>query len=118
MAEKKNANATPAPATPAPASPASGNLRRWETPSYRAAYYAVERKNRVHMRGGKNGQQLTPTEATFRSGYLQCQGDHAAAYKYHKAIAEKKSKQEATIISQTVNSRPAQLPPPRKKKGN
>ena len=108
MAEKKSAPAK-APAT---------NTRRWETPSYRAAYYAVERKTKVHMRGQKNGHELTPTEATFRSGYLQCQGDHAASYKYHKAIAEGKTKQEATLISQSVNSRPAQLPPPKKKKGN
>ena len=109
MAGKKQApEATPV---------SNGNLRRWETPSYRAAYYAVERKNKVHMRGQKNGKELTKTEAALRSGYLQCQGDHAAAYKYHKAIAEGKTKQEATLISQTVNSRPAQLPPPRKKKG-
>lgn len=101
MAEKKNAKVVTG--------------RRWETPSYRAAYYAVERKKKVHIRGDKEGQEITPTEATFRSGYLQCQGDHAASYKYHKAIADGKTKEEATIISQTVNSRPAKLPEKKKK---
>lgn len=102
MAEKKNSTPT---------------LRRWESPSYRAAYYAVERKKGVHIRGQKDSQQLTEYEKALRSGYLQCQGDHAALYKYHKAKSEGKSVKEATLISQTVNSKPVKLPPPRKKKG-
>ena len=44
MAEKKNSTPT---------------LRRWESPSYRAAHYAVERKKKVHIRGQKDSQQLT-----------------------------------------------------------
>ena len=85
-------------------------LRRWESPSYRASHYAVERKRKVHIRGQKEGQELTEYEKALRSGYLQCQNDHAALYKYNKARAEGKSVKEATIISQTVNSRPAKLP--------
>ena len=35
----------------------------------------------------------------MRSGYLQCQSDHAGTYKYKKALAEGKSKAEAKRIS-------------------
>lgn len=35
----------------------------------------------------------------MRSGYLQCQSEHAGIYKYKKALAEGKSKQEARELS-------------------
>lgn len=53
------------------------NKRRWTVPSKRAAGYAVDRKAKVHTYGKKEGQQLTDYEAGLRSGYLQCQSDHA-----------------------------------------
>ena len=56
------------------------NSRRWYIPSKRAKSYADER--------------------SIRSGYLQCQTDHSGIYKYKKALAEGKSKQEAREISQ------------------
>lgn len=75
------------------------NNRRWSVPSKRAKAYAEDRKAKVHTYGKKEGQQLTDYEAGMRSGYLQCQGDHAGLYKYKKALAEGKSVSEAKRIS-------------------
>ena len=61
------------------------NKRRWSVPSKRAK---------------GEGKELTDYEAGMRSGYLQCQTDHAGIYKYKKAISEGKSKAEAKAISQ------------------
>ena len=77
------------------------NKRRWAVPSKRAKNYADERRSKVHQHGPKEGRELTDYEAGMRSGYLQCQGDHAGLYKYKKAISEGKTKQEARTISQT-----------------
>lgn len=76
------------------------NQRRWAVPTRRAKGYAEERKVKVHKRGPKEGKELTDYEAGIRSGYLQCQTDHAGLYKYKKAISEGKSKSEAREISQ------------------
>ena len=76
------------------------NQRRWAVPTKRAKNYAEERKLKVHKRGPKEGHELTDYEAGIRSGYLQCQTDHAGLYKYKKAISEGKSKKEARAISQ------------------
>ena len=72
---------------------------RWSVPSKRAKGYATDRKAKVHTYGPKEGKPLTDFEAGMRSGYLQCQGDHAGIYKYKKAISEGKSKNEAREIS-------------------
>ena len=77
------------------------NKRRWAVPTRRAKGYAEERKSKVHQRGPKEGQELTDYEAGIRSGYLQCQTDHAGLFKYKKALSEGKSKAEAREISQT-----------------
>ena len=77
------------------------NQRRWAVPKNRAKNYAAERKAKVHQRGPKEGRELTDYEAGIRSGYLQCQTDHAGLYKYKKALSEGKSKFEAREISQT-----------------
>ena len=76
------------------------NKRRWSVPSKRAKGYAADRKAKVHTYGPKEGKELTDYEAGMRSGYLQCQTDHAGIYKYKKAISEGKSKTEAKAISQ------------------
>lgn len=76
------------------------NKRRWFVPSKRAKGYAADRKAKVHTYGPKEGKELTDYEAGMRSGYLQCQTDHAGIYKYKKAISEGKSKAEAKAISQ------------------
>ena len=76
------------------------NRRRWAVPTKRAKGYAEERKARVHKHGPKEGKELTDYEAGIRSGYLQCQTDHAGLFKYKKAISEGKSKAEASAISQ------------------
>ena len=76
------------------------NRRRWAIPTKRAKGYASERKAKVHQHGPKEGKELTDYEAGIRSGYLQAQSDHAGLYKYKKALAEGKSKQEAREISQ------------------
>lgn len=76
------------------------NKRRWAVPKKRAENYAQERKEKVHTHGPKEGKELTDYEAGIRSGYLQCQSDHAGIYKYKQALAEGKSKSEAKAISQ------------------
>lgn len=76
------------------------NVRRWSIPSKRAESYAKDRKAKVHTYGEKVGKELTDYEAGLRSGYLQCQSDHAGMYKYKKALSEGKSKEEAKEISQ------------------
>ena len=78
----------------------SNSVRRWAVPNKRAERYAADRKAKVHTYGKKEGKELTDYEAGMRSGYLQCQGDHAGLYKYKKAINEGKSKTEAKRISQ------------------
>ncbi len=75
------------------------NERRWSVPSKRAKDYAAERKAKVHQHGPKEGKELTDYEAGLRSGYLQCQSDHAGTYKYKKALSEGKSKAEAKQIA-------------------
>ena len=92
MAKKDN-NTTPA------ANGGKYNQRRWSVPSKRAKGYAADRKARVHTYGKKEGDELTDFEAGIRSGYLQCQGDHAGLYKYKKALSEGKTKSEAREIS-------------------
>ena len=42
---------------------------------------------------------MTDYEAGMRSGYLQCQTDHAGLYKYKKAIAEGHDKKTAAEMS-------------------
>ena len=74
--------------------------RKWSVPNKRAKSYAEERKVKVHQHGPKIGKQLTDYEAGIRSGYLQCQTDHAGLFKYKKALNEGKSKAEAKAISQ------------------
>ncbi len=76
------------------------NKCRWSVPSKRAKGYAADRKAKVHTYGPKEGKELTDYEAGMRSGYLQCQTDHAGIYKYKKAISEGKSNAEAKAISQ------------------
>ena len=87
---------------PAEQAPATNkyNQRRWAVPKKRAANYAEERKMKVHKHGPKKGRQLTDYEAGMRSGYLQCQTDHAGIFKYKKAIEAGHTKEEARAISQ------------------
>ena len=83
----------------------SNTERRWLVPNKRAKSYAEERKAKVHQRGAKEGKELTDYEAGLRSGYLQCQSDHAGLYKYRKALDEGKTKQEAMKISRTIGKK-------------
>lgn len=76
--------------------------RRWSIPSKRAKSYAEERRAKVHQHGSKEGQELTDYEAGLRSGYLQCQSDHAGTYKYKNALNEGKTKAEAIKIARTI----------------
>jgi hypothetical protein len=81
------------------------SVRRWVKPKDRAASYAQERKAKKHAHGPKKDKDLTDYEAGIRSGYLQCQTDHAGLYKYKKALSEGKTKEEAKVISQTVQKK-------------
>ena len=76
------------------------NSRRWAVPTKRAKNYAEERKMKLHKHGPKKDKNLTEFEAGLRSGYLQCQSDHAGLFKYKKAISEGKTKAQAREISQ------------------
>ena len=78
---------------------AKTNERRWAVPSKRAENYALERKVKVHNRGKKVDQPLTDYEAGLRSGYLQCQSDHAGLYKYKQALNDGLDKKEAKRLS-------------------
>ena len=75
------------------------NRRRWQIPSKRAKGYAADRKARVHTYGPKEGKPLSDFESGMRSGYLQCQTDHAGIYKYKKALADGKTREEALALS-------------------
>lgn len=79
--------------------------RRWFMPNKRAANYAAERKAKVHQRGPKEGKPLTDFEAGHRSGYLQCQSDHAGAYLYTTALKDGKTKQEAKKLSRIIGKK-------------
>ena len=72
---------------------------RWSVPSKRAKGYAEERRAKVHMHGPKEGRELTDYEAGMRSGYLQCQSDHAGLYKYKQAMDSGMPKREAANVS-------------------
>ena len=72
---------------------------RWSVPSRRAKGYAEERKAKVHMHGPKEGRQLTDYEAGMRSGYLQCQNDHAGLYKYKQAMDSGMPRRDAADVS-------------------
>ena len=78
---------------------AKENLRRWQVPNKRAKNYAEERKAKVHQRGQKEGNELTDYEAGLRSGYLQCQSDHAGLFRYKSAMDAGYSKGEAKQFS-------------------
>lgn len=73
--------------------------RRWLVPNKRAKSYADERRAKVHQRGQKEGKELTDYEAGLRSGYLQCQSDHAGIYRYKSAMDAGYSKSEAKRFS-------------------
>ena len=73
--------------------------RRWSVPSKRAKGYADDLRAKVHTYGKKEGEELTNKEFALRMGYLQAQNDNAGIYKYMKALAEGKSKDEAIKIS-------------------
>ena len=81
------------------------NERRWSVPNRRAKSYAEERRAKVHQHGSKEGKELTDYEAGMRSGYLQCQSDHAGFYKYKKALDEGKTRAEAKRISRQRGGR-------------
>lgn len=59
---------------------------RWTVPSRRAKGYVEDRKAKVHTYGPKEGQELTEFEAGMRSGYLQCQTDHAGMVRSDRAL--------------------------------
>jgi len=67
---------------------------RWQVPSKRAKKYVADRKAKVHTAGPKEGQPLTDFEAGIRSGYLQCQTDHAGIYKYKLQKEAEKAKKK------------------------
>lgn len=73
--------------------------RRWQVPNKRAKSYAEERRAKVHQHGQKEGIELTGYEAGLRSGYLQCQNDHAGLYRYKEALKSGMSKSEAKKYS-------------------
>jgi len=68
--------------------------RRWSVPSKRAKKYVADRLAKVHTAGPKEGKPLTDFEAGIRSGYLQCQSDHAGIWRYKKQKEAEKAAKE------------------------
>lgn len=95
----------------------NNNERRWFKPSKRAKGYAEERKSGVFRRGEKEGQELDEYNKGLRSGYLLCQSDNAGIYKYKKALAEGKTKEEAAKISRQKGKPAAEDKKDKKGKG-
>ena len=73
--------------------------RKWFSPRKRAAGYAEERKNGVHMRGDKKGQPLDDYNKGLRSGYMLAQSDGAGLFRYKQAMEAGYTKEEATKFS-------------------
>ena len=73
--------------------------RRWTAPNKRAKSYSEEIKAKLHQHGQKEGQPLTDYEAGLRSGYLQCQSDHAGLFRFKQAMDAGLSKPEARKYS-------------------
>lgn len=76
--------------------------RKWLKPSRRAAGYAQERKNGVHMFGPKKGQELDAYNKGLRSGYMLAQSDNAGMHKYKQAMDAGATKEEAQAYSKTI----------------
>ena len=81
---------------------AENRERKWMKPSARAAGYAEERKNGVHMRGPKKGEELDAYNKGLRSGYLLAQSDNAGMHKYAKAREAGAAKKDAQAYSKTI----------------
>ena len=88
--------------------------RRWRVPHKRATKYATDRKAGVHTAGPKEGQELNEFEKGIRSGYLQCQSDHAALFKYKDALARGKTKAQAKEAAIKPYEKPAKDAPKEK----
>jgi len=74
--------------------------RKWCIPNQRAKRFAEELKAGVHIYGPKEGQPLTQTERSYRSGNLRSQDDQAGLYRYKQALNSGLSKSEAKRFSQ------------------
>ena len=76
--------------------------RYWRATKNRAADYAEEYKQGVHIRGKKEGQELTEKEKAKIQGYFQCLSDQTGHYKYNKAKGVGANKDEAAEYSQSI----------------
>ena len=76
--------------------------RFWRATKNRAADYAEEYKQGVHIRGKKEGEELSEREKGKRQGYFQCLSDQAGHYKYNKAKSAGADKDEAAAYSQII----------------
>lgn len=76
--------------------------RKWLSPSVRAAGYAEERKNGVHMRGPNKGQELSEYNKGLRTGYMLAQSDNAGIHKYKKAMNAGATKKDAREYAKTI----------------
>ena len=76
--------------------------RFWSATKNRAADYAEEYKNGIHMRGKKEGEELSEREKGKRQGYFQCLSDQAGHYKYNKARKAGADKDSAAEYSRII----------------
>ena len=76
--------------------------RFWRTTKNRAADYAEECRNGVHIGGKRDGQELSEREKGKRQGYFQCLSDQAGQYKYNKARKVGADKDEAAAYSRII----------------
>lgn len=76
--------------------------RFWRTTKNRAADYAEECRNGVHIGGKRDGHELSEREKGKRQGYFQCLSDQAGQYKYNKAKKAGASKEDAAEYSRII----------------
>ena len=81
---------------------AKARKRFWRATKNRAKDYAEEYKSGVHMRGKKEGEELSEREKGKRQGYFQCLSDQAGHFKYNKAKKAGAEEDEAAEYSRII----------------
>lgn len=76
--------------------------RWWRATKNRAKDYAEESKKKVHIRGKKEGQELSEREKGRRQGYFECLSDQAGHYRYNYAKKAGATDDEAAAYSRII----------------
>lgn len=76
--------------------------RWWRATKNRAKDYAEEYQKKIHIRGKKEGQELSEREQGRRQGYFECLSDQAGHFKFNKAKAAGATEEEAIEYSRII----------------